>query len=383
MDELLLVWASTFDPAIRRGGYQGAHYHLHQAMRARLPRMAAVAPLHAPADRLAMIQSRLLTLLTGRRRLWPYSNRRLLAFAQDFARRTRGLPADVALFFGDAAHLRTTPAIPYTCFFDSAYVPYLAYYEAHRRYAPAELARLAALEQRWLAGAHRVFTTSEFARRAILDRYHLPPDRVVPVGIGPNFLPPPGHAPAREPSAPPTICFISTDFARKGGPLAIEAVGLARRQIPGLTLHVVGAPPPAPLMRDYVKAHGWIDTSSAAGAATFSDILASASLYLLLSSADLTPNSICEAFAHRVPVMAFATGGIPEMVGDGRTGWLLPPGAPATTVADRLVAALQDRSSRDACAAAAHRAFESTWNWPAVVDRMLPHLRAAPRGVAP
>ena len=33
----------------------------------------------------------------------------------------------------------------------------------------------------------------------------------------------------------------------------------------------------------------------------------------------------------------------------------------------------------DACAAAAHHAFDSTWNWQAVVDRMLPHLQAVPR----
>lgn len=384
MDQLHLIWASTFEPALRQGGYQGAHFNLLQAMRARLAHIAMVAPLHAPDDRLAMLHSRLLTLVTGRRLLWPYSNHRLHAFAKAFIRRTHGLHADITLFFGDSAHLRTTPTMPYACFFDSAYVPYLEYYETHRRYAATELARLASLEQRWLAGAHRVFTTSDFARRAILDRYQLAPARIVPVGIGPNFTPTTlAPAPAHTPATPPSICFIATDFARKGGPLAIEAVGLARRQLPGLTLHVVGAPPPPTLMRDYVRAHGWIDTSSAAGAAAFSRILSTADLYLLLSSADLTPNSICEAFAHRVPVMAFATGGIPEMVSDGLTGWLLPPGASAAAVADRLVAALHNRPARDACAAAAHHAFESTWNWQAVVDHMLPHLQAVPRRATP
>lgn len=40
------------------------------------------------------------------------------------------------------------------------------------------------------------------------------------------------------------------------------------------------------------------------------------------------PNVILEAFAYKTPVVATAVGGVPELVKDGETGWLVPPRDP-------------------------------------------------------
>jgi glycosyltransferase involved in cell wall biosynthesis len=53
---------------------------------------------------------------------------------------------------------------------------------------------------------------------------------------------------------------------------------------------------------------------------------AAADLLLFPSMADNLPIMIQESMAAATPVLAFRTGGIPEMIDDGVTGWLVERG---------------------------------------------------------
>jgi len=61
----------------------------------------------------------------------------------------------------------------------------------------------------------------------------------------------------------------------------------------------------------------------------------------LTSRNEGTPVALIEALAAGRPVVATAVGGVPFVVHDGATGWLVPPGDPAA-VAEALGAALAD-----------------------------------------
>jgi glycosyltransferase involved in cell wall biosynthesis len=57
-------------------------------------------------------------------------------------------------------------------------------------------------------------------------------------------------------------------------------------------------------------------------------IIGALDLLVLPSLTEGLPNVVLEAFAYKRPVVATAVGGVPELVKDGETGWLVPPRDP-------------------------------------------------------
>jgi glycosyltransferase involved in cell wall biosynthesis len=90
-------------------------------------------------------------------------------------------------------------------------------------------------------------------------------------------------------------------------------------------------------------------------------ILARSDVFVLPSIYESLPISILEAMAARLPVVASAVGGVPELVVDGETGLLVPARDPEA-LADGLGALLADRDLRrrfgDAGRARAERMFD-------------------------
>jgi glycosyltransferase involved in cell wall biosynthesis len=70
-------------------------------------------------------------------------------------------------------------------------------------------------------------------------------------------------------------------------------------------------------------------------------LLSRATLTVSASHAEGISNAIMEGMAARHPVVATAVGGTPELVRDGATGWLVPPGAPAH-MARRIIDVVRD-----------------------------------------
>jgi glycosyltransferase involved in cell wall biosynthesis len=145
----------------------------------------------------------------------------------------------------------------------------------------------------------------------------------------PVALPEPG-APLRE--RPPIVLFLGRLEAEKGVFELVDAVAAARAAVPDLRLVCAGSGDRAPLLQhaqrhgiaDAVKFTGWVGPSGKRV------LLDSAAVLALPSYAEGMPMSLLEAMAAGVPVVAAAVGGVPEVVADGVSGFLVAPGDGAT-----------------------------------------------------
>src|SRR4029077_8350181 len=74
-------------------------------------------------------------------------------------------------------------------------------------------------------------------------------------------------------------------------------------------------------------------------------LLARSALFALPSEIDKSPYSVLEAMFAGLPVISTAVGGIPEMVIDGETGYLVPPDDDVA-IADAIERLLDDDALR-------------------------------------
>ncbi|MDO8599564.1 MAG: glycosyltransferase family 4 protein, partial [bacterium] len=137
-----------------------------------------------------------------------------------------------------------------------------------------------------------------------------------------------------QPTAPPrhgavrTFLFAGQVEGVKGIIVLVEAYRQLRSMFPDITLHVVGDGAVLPLLKRMTRdlrgltVRGRLDAAGVRRAFAEVDVLVVPSL-----AAENQPSAILEAFAAGVPVVASRVGGIPELVHDGETGFLVDPGS--------------------------------------------------------
>lgn len=98
------------------------------------------------------------------------------------------------------------------------------------------------------------------------------------------------------------------------------------------------------------------------------DYLQVSDLYLLTSETEGMPNSLLEAMACRLPVIATKIGGVVDIVESGRNGILVPPGD-VSALRDAILSLLSDTSERERLAVEAYRTIRENYYIEAVASR--------------
>lgn len=122
----------------------------------------------------------------------------------------------------------------------------------------------------------------------------------------------------------------------KGQDVAAEALRLLRDRMPHLRMILAGDGPARAGLRPspHLTLPGHVENPAA--------LLDALDLFLMPSRSEGWGLAALEAMAAGLPVIASNTGGLAEIVEDGKTGWLIPP-ADAAALADAIAGAESDR----------------------------------------
>jgi glycosyltransferase involved in cell wall biosynthesis len=225
-----------------------------------------------------------------------------------------------------------------------------------------------AMQRRVARRSEHVLTVSRQAAADITADFGVPPERmrVVPVGVDVATFRPPAPG-ARVPGRIVTVA--SADVPLKGlGTLvaALARLVAAGSAPPGLELVVVGSA--GERTREAVGAAGLTDrVRFVCGLpdAELAQLIASAQLLAVPSLYEGFSLPAVEAMACGTPVVASAVGALPELVGGGERGVLVPPGdVPALVGA--LGRMLADPQRCAAAGEAGRRLAVETYSWSAV-----------------
>jgi glycosyltransferase involved in cell wall biosynthesis len=211
--------------------------------------------------------------------------------------------------------------------------------------------------------------------------------RVIPCGIDVAPFARMASASPRERS-PVVLVTTGRLVARKGHAVAIQAVAIAARTRPDLELRIVGDGPERSRLETLARASGLGPRARFLGTVwPTMDVLRDADLFLFPSLEEPQGLALLEACAAGVPVIASRTGGIPEMVTDGESARLVPPGdAPALAAAilERVAdpAAAAERARRAADRARAFDIGPIADAWLSLYQDMMAPRRSDPRRAA-
>ncbi|MFV0493262.1 MAG: glycosyltransferase, partial [Pseudorhodobacter sp.] len=142
------------------------------------------------------------------------------------------------------------------------------------------------------------------------------------------------------PEGGPHLVAIGRLAEQKGFSLLIDAMALAAPKLPDLRLTLLGDGPLRPVLEAGIAARGLGDVIHLAGWADEAVVRATldtAQALILPSFAEGLPMVVMEAMAAGRPVIATAIAGIPELVHNGREGWVVPAGD-AAALADAILA---------------------------------------------
>jgi glycosyltransferase involved in cell wall biosynthesis len=194
-----------------------------------------------------------------------------------------------------------------------------------------------------------IIAISEGVRQVLLDS-GVPPSLVHVIPSGIDFSPFRQKLPRdflrREFSFAPDDFLVGIVAAledHKGHTYLIQASKILKAEAPGIRIIVVGT---GSLKMDLDRQARNLGVDDIVFFLGFREdvprILASLDLFVLSSYLEGMGSSLLDAMASRLPIVATQTGGIPEVVIDGKTGLLVPPRDPAA-LARAILTLYRDR----------------------------------------
>ncbi len=262
----------------------------------------------------------------------------------------------------------------------------------HQGWLPDERSRaLHATEGRLAWQANRVIACSEHMRWELTRLFALEPARVAVVPNGIDLRrwrrDPMGAAAARAQHAgagPLLVCGARLEY-EKGVQTVLAAMPRLRRRFPGLRLVVAGRGGYDAELRararklrlgTSVRFAGWLEATELRALVAAADAAVVPSIYEPFGFAAL------EAMALGTPVVAAATGGLAELVVDGRTGTTFPAQDEAGLAA-AVGAVLVDENQARRLARSARARLRSAHDWVAVAERTTVVYNEAQRSSRP
>jgi colanic acid/amylovoran biosynthesis glycosyltransferase len=270
-------------------------------------------------------------------------------------------------------------------------LPYSVQTRAHELHDPSYQGPLSSM----FRNAEFIITNTLYNRQYIrwhLDHGRAPSIHTIYNGLDLSRFVPERRARRRE--APLRILCVARLIEQKGLVYLLEACHLLRRRGLPFTCDVLGGPE-EPRYTSYlqrlmdlhrrlglegeVRFHGMLPFAHVLEACRAADIFVLPCVISRDGRRDITPNALLEAMAMKLPVVSTRITGIPEMVEDGVSGLLVPPGRLAE-LADAIERLMRDPELRERLGEGARKRIEERFD---VEKNVRSYLRLFSGAVAP
>ncbi len=198
------------------------------------------------------------------------------------------------------------------------------------------------------------FTMSENIAGSIVKDYGCDVTKVVNVYGGANIVVAQDEVFDDRRYAKENIVFVGVEWERKGGAVLVEAFKILLTKFPNAHLNIIGCTPKINVPN--CTAIGKVPLVKV------SEYLKQASVFCLPTRLEPFGIVFLEAMAHKLPVVATRIGAIPELIIDGKNGYLVEPDNPHQLAA-KLIKSIESPERCKAFGEYGHQRLWDTYTW--------------------
>lgn len=238
------------------------------------------------------------------------------------------------------------------------------------------------LEKLALHKAQLALYPSQWATQATREHYGVDEQKVHTVPFGANIDHPPSIevVQRRKKSDRCKLFFIGTDWERKGGEIAFEALLKLEELGIQAELTVCGCIPPDRFSHERISVIPFLSRRDETERRQLESLFETSDFLFLPTRGETYGMVFCEASSFGLPSITTNTGGVSGAVTDGENGYMLPPNARGLEYAELIASIYRDDRRYEELVKSSRAAFENRLNWDAwgktvtnLIHEMLAH----------
>jgi len=232
-------------------------------------------------------------------------------------------------------------------------------------------------EARTLRKSHFILLPSKWAADSAKQHYGISPEKIFQIPFGPNIpidVIEKYFVPKTAPTEEVRFLFVSADWKRKGGDIAVEICRRLEQNGIKTRLITIGRTPEHITKIDFVDDRGFLLKSNKNQLAEMCLAYKEAHFFLLPTQADASPIVFSEAKAFGVPCIAYDVGGTASTIAHGENGLLLPLGAQPERFVEALMPFIESSARYDELSKNSRQAYidKAQWsNWRALIIKLM------------
>jgi glycosyltransferase involved in cell wall biosynthesis len=252
---------------------------------------------------------------------------------------------DAYFFFGNTPWVKTYPNKPYFVYLDADFITYLKVFSNYSKFSNKSIQRIASQEEKWLNNATAIFFGSHWIKNETIRNLKLPnkSNKHIVVSTG-GHIPIPDKDTYTYKKDDMNLLFIALNFEKKGGFEAVNIFLECQKNIPKVGLTIIGEkPPPHILEIKGIKYLGRLSKNKTNELKIMEEAFQKASFLVHPTKMDTMGAIIPEANYFGTPAIASNRFGVPDLIKDGVTGFLIQADDDAKIISSKMVSLFQDK----------------------------------------
>lgn len=355
---------------LNRRAYSGTHYYMYKALENCFEEVIPFGPVDSNYKIVPKIKGRLLRMMTGRVYKYQYDIGLAKRMALIIDRKISEHRPDAllaSLMNPEMAYVKSD--VPFYLTADATFTLLNEVYGSHSNLHPLSIKEAKHLEQKAFEKATKLILPLNWLADSAMKDYGVPSKKIEVIPYGPNLDTSITESELKKivenrlQSSKVKLLFVGIRWEEKGGPLAVEVLRALTQKGVDAELYIVGCEPEIANEPDGIKIVGFVDKEKEEGSERLHQLYEAATFFIMPTKAECVGMSFIEAASYGLPSIGSETGGVPEAVIDGETGFICRSSQNPEEVADWIIAVRKDEQRYKNLSQRAYSRYKNHMNW--------------------